>query len=134
MNSQSQLFGPIVVSISPGTAYNRCKTRATFPSTTPTGEPKEIEATADAVYFPTPGRDINADRVEGIFPKHSLFEEDFEEDFEDDFEDDAEDFVEDVVNDAELDDEEDFVEDDAELEVLQKTSLFEDINESESSH
>ena len=39
-----------------GSAKKRDSTRSTLPSTAATGRPKQMEATAPAVYSPTPGR------------------------------------------------------------------------------
>ena len=43
--------------MSPASPVRRATTRSTFPSTAGTGSPKAMEATAPAVYSPTPARD-----------------------------------------------------------------------------
>ena len=46
--------------ISSPLAVSRASTRMTFPSTAGTGIPKEMDATAPAVYSPIPGRPSSA--------------------------------------------------------------------------
>ena len=55
----------------PSRAKSRASTRATFPSTTGTGSPKAIEATAPTVYRPNPGSAASVSTVRGNRPPWS---------------------------------------------------------------
>ena len=52
--------------------WSRHRTRTTFPSTTGSGTPKEIDATAAAVYAPTPGRSRQPSSVRGNVPHAAI--------------------------------------------------------------